>query len=166
MFFNEKEFLRTGIFLSKKIIETVSDLVKDEIEQLGYELVDVEYKKETEGMVLIVFIYHEDGITLEDCEKVSRAIDPILDEHDPISESYYLSVSSPGLNRSLKTDADLRRHLGKEIDIKLFKATNKKKLFSGVLSSFNKENIVIMVDNDQVEFNRDEIASVKLHLEF
>lgn len=166
MFFIEKEFQRTDIFLSKKIVETVSNLVIYEIEQLGYELVDVEYKKETEGMVLTVFIYHEDGITLEDCEKVSRAIDPILDEYDPISESYYLSVSSPGLNRSLKSDDDFRRHLGKEIDIKLFKAKNKKKLFSGVLSSFDKENIVIMVDNNQVEFNRNEIASVKLHLEF
>ena len=152
--------------MSKKIIGAVRTLVEPVISELGYDLVDVEYKREMQGMVLTVFIDRQGGVTLDDCERVSVAVDPLLDDQDLITGSYYLSVSSPGLDRPLKTDMDLNRYLGEPVDIKLYKPVNKCKSFVGILSSFDKDEIRFTVKEQVRTLSRRDIASIKPHIEF
>lgn len=152
--------------MSKKITEAVRAIVEPAVAGLGYDLVDVEYKRETQGMVLTIFIDRPEGITLDDCERVSVAVDPLLDAHDPIAGSYFLSVSSPGLDRPLKTDADLKRHMGKPVDIRLYKPVEKSKAFAGALSAFDADTVTITADGLPRTLNRRDIASIKPHIEF
>lgn len=112
-----------------KTTEIVDSLVRGKIAEMGYELDEVEYVKEYGNMVLTLYIDSENGVTIDDCEKVSRAIDPILDENDPIEEAYYLSVSSIGIDRPLKKDRDFERNMGKKLQVKLYAPINKKKSF-------------------------------------
>ena len=107
--------------------QKVELLLKQPVEALGYELCDVDFIKEYGDWVLTLYINKPDGITIDDCELVSRAMDPLLDETDPIEQAYFLSVSSLGLDRPLKKDADYNRNLGKRIEIKLFAPKNGKK---------------------------------------
>jgi len=152
--------------LSKKITEDVRAIVAPAVEGLGYDLVDVEFKREAQGMVLTVYIDKRGGVTLHDCERVSAEIDPLLDAHDPIGQSYYLSVSSPGLDRPLKTDADLRRHIGNSVDIRLYKAIDKQKTFTGVLAAYDGGTITLTAGGGDRTFDRADIASIKPHIEF
>ena len=104
--------------------QKAEQLLKKTVEELGYELCDVEFVKEYGDWVLTLYIDRPGGVTIDDCERVSRAVDPILDEADPIEQQYFLSVSSLGLDRPLKKDADFQRNLGKRIEIKLFAPVN------------------------------------------
>ena len=112
--------------MAKKLERKIEELLQPTVEQLGYELADVEYGVEDGLNVLTLFIYRPEGISLDDCETVSRAVDPILDEADPIEEAYYLSVSSLGLDRPLKKPRDFERKLGTEITVGLYAPINKK----------------------------------------
>lgn len=137
------------------------------IAQLGYELVDVEYVKENGGMSLIFTIDKDGGVTIDDCEVVNRAIDPILDEINPTDDKpYTLVVSSPGLDRPLKTDRDLNRNLGNEVDVTLFAKLDGKKTFTGVLSSFDEKTITLQEESTQTVLEREKIASIKLVIKF
>ncbi|MDL2234917.1 ribosome maturation factor RimP [Christensenellaceae bacterium OttesenSCG-928-L17] len=150
-----------------KTTETVLNIVRDPIIELGYELVDVEFKKEHEGFVLTIYIDGPYGVTINDCETVSRAIDPLLDEHDPIAQSYYLSVSSPGLDRPLKAEGDYRRNIGKPVVVKLYAKVDKKKEFIGELMRFEEEGIEIKEKGGTLRyFCFTDIAQVKPHIEF
>ena len=102
-----------------KTTELVQKIVAEPILELGYELVDIEFQKEQSRWVLTLFIDKEGGISLDDCERVSRAVEPLLDDKDPIAQSYFLCVSSPGLDRPLKNESDFKRALGKDVEIKL-----------------------------------------------
>ena len=135
---------------------------------MGYELVDVSYVKEGGGMSLIFTIDKEEGVTITDCEAVNRKIDPILDELNPTDDKpYTLVVSSPGLDRPLKTDRDLRRTLEKEVDITLFSKIDGKKLFRGVLKSFDEKSVTILTEkNETLTFEREKIGSIKLVIKF
>ena len=115
------------------IEEKVESLIKEKIQGLGYELYDVQYAKEGKDYFLRVFIDKEDGIDLNDCEKVSNEINPLLDEKDFIKEMYFLEVSSPGIERVLRKDEHLKDSIGKEIEVKLFKPIEKQKEFVGTL---------------------------------
>ncbi len=137
------------------------------IAQLGYELVDVEYVKENGGMSLIFTIDKDGGVTIDDCEVVNRAIDPLLDEINPTDDKpYTLVVSSPGLDRPLKTDRDLNRNLGNEVDVTLFAKLDGKKTFTGVLSSFDEKTITLQEESTQTVLEREKIASIKLVIKF
>ncbi|MGN1201429.1 MAG: ribosome maturation factor RimP [Candidatus Caccovivens sp.] len=137
------------------------------IEEMGYELVDVDYVKENGGMSLIFTIDKEDGVTIDDCEVVNRKIDPILDELNPTDDKpYTLVVSSPGLDRPIKTDRDLNRNIGKEVDITLFAKLNGKKVFTGVLKAFNESTLTLQEEKGEVILARDKIASIKLVIKF
>ena len=149
-----------------KIVETVTELLAPTVEALGYGLIDVEYKKESVGMVLTLYIDKEGGVGIEDCEAVSRAVDPILDEHDPIPQSYCLSVSSPGLDRPLKTDAALKRKLGTPVVVKLFAAKDGQKEWKGTLLDFDEDTITLQVNLQDVIFSKKEIAVVKPWIQF
>lgn len=149
-----------------KITETVSRIIEPVIRDLGYELCEVEYKKEQGIMILYVFIDSPKGILLDDCEKVSRAIDPILDEHDPIPDSYYLSVSSPGLDRPIKTDRDLERNVGELITIKLYAAINKKKEYTAKLVSYDTVSVTVELDGNTFTILKKDIATIRPYIEF
>ena len=145
------------------IEERVETLIKPAIENIGYDLYDVEYAKEGKNYFLRVFIDKPDkGIDLEDCEKVNEAINDLLDEADYIKEQYFLEVSSPGIERILKKDKHLEQNIGEEIGIKLFKKDeNGKKEYQGILQGFSQENIIIKLELDEIKIERKNIAQIK-----
>jgi len=142
-------------------------LISPIIDEFDFELVDVEFIKEGGSWYLRAYIDKPGGITVDDCEVVSRRFSEILDEKDYIQESYIFEVSSPGLGRPLKKDKDFSRNLGKEIEVKTYRAIQGEKEFFGILKSYNDETITIE-DEDNVNntFERNDIALVRLALRF
>ncbi len=137
------------------------------MEANNFELVDVEYVKEAGTWYLRAYIDKEGGIAIDDCELVSRALSEKLDELDFIEDSYILEVSSPGLGRPLKKDKDFNRNLGNEVEVRLYKAINKQKEFVGILTAFDKDTVIIeQEDGEEIIFNRQEIALIRLALDF
>lgn len=133
----------------------------------NFELVDVEFIKEAGTYYLRIYIDKEGGITIDDCEIVSRALSDMLDEKDFIAESYILEVSSPGVGRPLKKDKDFARSIGEEVDVKLYKPMEKQKEFTGLLESYSDTEITVRLDEDTVmTFNRKDIALVRLSFDF
>ena len=150
-----------------KTTEIVDSLVRGKITELGYELDEVEYIKEYGNMVLTLYIESENGVTLDDCEKVSRAVEPILDEKDPIEEAYYLSVSSIGIDRPLKKNKDYERNLGNKLQIKLYAPVNKKKEIMGVLKGYDDESFTVEVEKlGEVTIKRKDAALVRPWIDF
>ncbi|MHB1315549.1 MAG: ribosome maturation factor RimP [Christensenellales bacterium] len=150
-----------------KITDIVESIAQPAVAQMGYELVDVEYKKENVGWVLTVFIDKQGGITVEDCEKVSRQLDSLLDEKDPIPQAYFLSVSSPGLDRPIKKDNDFTRNIGKKIVARTFTPMEGKKEFVGVLLCFDELSFTIRDDTSKEQtIQRKDAASIKPKLEY
>ena len=138
-------------------------LITPLIKENNFELVDVEYVKEGSASYLRVYIDKEDGITVEDCTLLSRAFNLILDANDYIDDTYIFEVSSPGLMRPLKKDKDFQRNLGKQVEIKLFKFIDKQKEFEGELKSFDKDNIIVMMEDEkEITFKRIDIALIRL----
>ena len=134
---------------------------------MGYELVDVEYVKENGGMSLIFTIDKDGGVDIDDCEIVSKKIDPMLEEINPTDDKpYTLVVSSPGLDRPLKTDRDLKRGLGKDVEITLFAKLDGKKLFEGVLENFDEKTLTISTEAGNIVLDREKIAATKLVIKF
>jgi len=152
---------------NKRLISTIRQHCELIIEEMGYDLVDLEYVKENNENYLKFYIGKREGITIDDCQRVSEAVGDKLDELDPIQESYYLEVSSPGLDRPLKTDKDLRRNLGKEVEVNLYKSLEGKKKYVGELVDFTDNSIRIKMDNsEEKEIARDIISNIKLALKF
>ena len=137
------------------------------LEANNFELYDVEYVKEGGNWFLRAFIDKENGISVDDCELVSRALSDLLDKHDFISDSYILEVSSPGLGRQLKRDKHFEKSIGEEIEIKLFKPVNKIKEFVGVLTAFDQSSITIeQEDGTNKVFQRTDVAKASLTFDF
>lgn len=137
------------------------------LEEHGFELYDVEFVKEAGTFYLRAFIDKEEGITINDCETVSRRLSDLLDQKDFIPDAYILEVSSPGLGRQLKKDKHFEKSIGEEVEIKLFKPVEKQKEFNGFLESYNEEVIVITDEKEnRTEFERSNIASVRLAVHF
>lgn len=144
-----------------KIEERVEELIKDKIENIGYSLYDVEYAKEGPNYYLRIFIDNENGIDLNDCEKVSNEINEKLDEADYIKEQYFLEVSSPGIERILRKDIHLEQNIGNKIEVKLFKKDEAgNKSYIGELKRFNTEEIIIET-TDEIKIERKNIAQIK-----
>ena len=146
--------------------QKVELLLKQPVEALGYELCDVDFIKEYGDWVLTLYINKPDGVTIDDCERVSRAVDPMLDETDPIEQAYMLSVSSLGLDRPLKKDADFARNIGKRIEIKLFAPKNGKKEFTGELVGFDENSIVVKLEAGELTLERKALALARPELIF
>lgn len=149
--------------------QKVEQLLRSNVESLGFELCDVEYVKEYGDWVLTLYIDKPGGVTIDDCELVSKAVDPILDEADPIEQQYFLSVSSLGLDRPLKKDADFNRNIGKRVEIKLFAPQNGKKEYVGELVRFSETEVVIRLGDDpsgERSFERKAIALARPELVF
>lgn len=152
--------------MSKEHIENlVEKLVQDIVAGSVIELVDVEYVKEREWY-LRVFLDKEGGIEIEDCHSVSEQLEAKLEELDPIKDSYYLEVSSPGLDRALRKDRDFIRHIGDKIEISTFKPLNGKKKIVGILKYLQDGMISIDVDGDEMNIPRDQTKQVRLYLDF
>lgn len=137
------------------------------MEEHGFELVDVEYVKEGDTWYLRAYIDKEGGISLDDCELISRKVSDWLDKEDFIQDSYILEVSSPGLGRPLKKDKDFARSIGKDVEIRLYKALNKSKEYTGILKAYDKESVLLqMEDGSDLSFLRADIALIRLALDF
>lgn len=122
---------------------TVAELVRPTVEGLGYRLWDVEYAKEGADWHLTVTIDNDEGINIDDCERVHRAIDPILDEADPIEDAYYLNVSSPGIERVLRTEAHLLASIGERVELRFFAAIDGQKSVRGTLAAVDAEVVTL-----------------------
>ena len=137
------------------------------LEKFQFELVDVEYVKEGGTYYLRAYIDKEGGITVLDCEAVAREMNEILDAEDYIDDSYIFEVSSPGLGRPLKKEKDYVRNMGKEIEIRTYRAINKSKEFYGILKAYDKECVTIEdKDGNDVVFQRSDIALIRQAIHF
>ena len=153
--------------MSKKIESAVFEIVKPYADELGFEVIDVEFtaRKDSDNE-LIIYIDKPGGVDLDDCEKLSRAIDEPMDIADPIPDKYILCVSSPGIDRPLKNDRDLERSLGTEVDLKLYKKQNGAKEFTGILESYDPETVTFKIKNETMTVNKSDIALIRLHISF
>lgn len=131
----------------------------------GYCVVDAQYKKEAGKYFLRLFIDKDGGVGIDDCEVFSRAFGDAIDEVDPIEQEYTLEVSSPGVDRKLKTEREFLHYIGREVDVKLFKAEDGKKEFSGILKEYTDGEVIIGSDKD-IKINTKDAAYIKLHFEF
>ena len=137
------------------------------MEEYGFELVDVEYVKEAGTWYLRAYIDKEGGIAVDDCEVVSRRLGDWLDKEDFIDESYILEVSSPGLGRPLKKEKDFARSIGKDVEVRLYRALERQKEFTGTLRAYDEQTVTLdMEDGTQMTFNRADIALIRLALDF
>ena len=152
--------VRKGAIMKKGIKETVRDLVTPTIEELGYRIWDVTYSKVGADYQLEITIDKDGGINIDDCEKVHRAIDPILDEEDPIEGFYYLMVSSPGVERDLRTDEHILASIGLKVEAKLFAVKNGRKSFVGTLASSEDGKVTIEEEGGSVVLERSEISKL------
>lgn len=133
----------------------------------GFELVDVEYVKEAGTWYLRVYIDKPGGITVDDCEVVSRQFSDILDEKDYIEDAYIFEVSSPGLGRPLKKEKDFKRSMGEEVEIRTYRAIDRQKEFTGILKAYDNDTVTIAYEDDTEQvFNKSDIALIRLALDF
>ncbi len=149
-----------------KTTQRVEELTRAVVESLGFELCDVEFKKEYGNWVLTLYIDRPGGVSIDDCECVSKAVDPVLDEADPIEAPYYLSVSSLGIDRPLKKDADFQRSVGKRIEIRLYAPKDGRKEYRGELTAFTDAEITVQTEEGTVVFERKDIALARPELVF
>ena len=144
------------------VADKVFTLVEETVKAQNVKLWDVRFVKEGANWYLRIIIDSENGISIDDCTNVHHAVDPILDEADPIDRSYYLEVCSPGLERELTRDEHYAAMQGQKIKIKLYKAKDGVKEFGGTLKTGNKEKVVLETGTEEIEFARSEISSCKL----
>lgn len=134
----------------KQIVQDITNDLEPIVKQFDYELVDVEFVKEGPSYYLRIYIDKEGGITIDDCQKTSRAVEPVLDEKDLIEVPYILEVSSPGIDRVLKKDKDFERFQGHVVDVKLYESMNKQKALQGELISKDDNELVISDETGEV----------------
>lgn len=145
------------------IEQKAEELIQPVIDGHGFELVDIEYVKEGQDWYLRAYIDKEGGITIDDCETVSRAFSDLLDEADFISDAYILEVSSPGLGRPLKKEKDFKRSVGKDIEVHTYKSIDGEKEFIGTLKSYDDDSVVLVFeDGTEESFLRKELSLIRL----
>lgn len=152
---------------SKNIASAVREIISSTADEMGYYLWDVEFVKEGADKYLRITIDNEEGITINDCESFHRAIDPLLDEADPINESYILEVSSPGIERELKYPEHIEACEDWDVEVKLYAPKNGTKQLRGVLRGYSDEgNIVVEIAGENVELKPEEIAKIATYFDF
>ena len=143
------------------------ELITPILDRRNFELVDVEYVKEGSTWYLRVYIDKEGGITSDDCADVSREMNEILDREDYVEGSYTFEVSSPGLGRPLKKDKDFARSIGEEVEVRLFRAVEGCKEYTGLLNAYDKTTVTLMLDDEKtLVLERSNIALIRLALDF
>lgn len=149
-----------------KITEQVRQFAEPLVEENGCSLWDVEYVREGGEWFLRLYIDKDGGVDIDDCERVSRAVDPVLDEKDPIPESYRFEVCSAGLERQLKRPSDFERFMGEAILLKTYQPKNGAKEFAGVLAGYDNGAVTVDLNGTVQTFSKAEIALVRLRVEF
>lgn len=149
-----------------KITDVVTALAEPVVRENGCELWDVEYIREAGQWFLRVYIDKTDGVSIEDCERISRALDTILDEADPVPGSYVFEVSSAGAERELKRPSDFDRYIGASVEVKLYKPLNGSKSYPGKLTAYNDGNVTILFGKEEITLEKQQIAQVRLRVEF
>ena len=149
-----------------KVTELVASFAKPVVEEKGCELWDVEYVREGSDYFLRIFIDKDGGVDINDCEAISRALDPILDEKDPISGSYHFEVCSAGLERALKRPEDFQRFLGSPITVKLYRPYNGLKEIPCTLTGYEDGKVTVLSGKETITFEKSQVALVRLRVEF
>ncbi len=143
------------------------ELITPILDRMNFELVDVEYVKEGGTWYLRAYIDKEGGITVNDCEAVAREMNEILDKEDFVEDSYVFEVSSPGLGRPLKKEKDYVRSMGKEVEIRTYRAINREKEFYGILSAYDENTVTIKTEDEtEMMFEKSDIALIRLAFDF
>lgn len=149
-----------------KITDQVTQFAKPIVEEKGCTLWDVEYVREGSERFLRLYIDKEGGVDIDDCERVHRAVDPVLDEKDPIPESYHFEVCSAGLERALKRPSDFQQFMGSPVLVKLYRPRNGQKEIPAVLSGYEDGRVTVEAGKETITFEKSEVALVRLRVEF
>lgn len=149
-----------------KVTDLVASLAEPVVKEQGCELWDVEYVREGSDYFLRIYLDKEGGVDINDCEKISRAMDPILDEKDPIEGSYHFEVCSAGLERTLKRPSDFERFMGSAITVKLYRPRNGLKEIPCVLEGYDNGKVTVAAGKETITFEKSEVALVRLRVEF
>ena len=146
-----------------KITDKVTELAKPIVEEEGCRLWDVEYVREAGSWYLRIYIDKTGGVDIEDCERISRRLDPVLDEADPIPDSYVFEVGSAGIERELKRPGDFESFLGSEVEVRLYQPVNGQKAYVGTLVGYDNGTTTIEIGGKTLSFNKTQTAQVRLH---
>lgn len=147
--------------------QKTEQLLQPIVDEYGFELVDVEYVKEGSTWYLRSYIDKTGGISIDDCEKVSRRLSDLLDQEDFIEDTYIMEVSSPGLGRPLKKEKDFKRSLGEEVEVKTYRMIDKQKEFTGILKDYDEDTVTItLADETEKTFDKGDIALIRLAFDF
>ena len=149
-----------------RLTEQIADLALPIVEEEGCSLWDVEYVKEAGTRYLRIFIDKEGGVSIDDCERISRRLDPLLDEADPIAESYVFEVGSAGADRELKRPRDFEQFMGSEVEVKLYRPVDGSKRYVGTLLGYEDSTVSIMHNGKPLHFEKDQLAQVRLYVSF
>ena len=149
-----------------KVTEQVELFAKPVVEECGCKLWDVEYVREGAERYLRLYIDKDGGVDIEDCERIHRAVDPLLDQHDPIAESYHFEVCSAGLERALKRPGDFQQFMGSPILVKLYRPRNGLKEIPGILRGYEEGRVIVEAGKETITFEKSEVALVRLRVEF
>lgn len=147
-----------------KITEKVTELARPVVEEEGCSLWDVEYVREAGSWYLRIYIDKDGGVCIDDCEKISRRLDPILDEADPIPDSYVFEVGSAGAERELKRPGDFAMFMGSEVELRLYQPINGSKVYVGTLLNYEDGCVTIKHGAKEISFDKSQTALVKLHV--
>lgn len=149
-----------------KLTEKVAALVAPIVEEEGCSLWDVEYVKEAGTWFLRIFIDREDGVSIDDCERISRRLDPVLDEEDPIPDSYVFEVGSAGADRVLKRPSDFTQFMGSMVEVSLYQPVNGSKRYVGELNGYQDGAVILLQGKTITRFSKEQIAQVRLYVSF
>ena len=149
-----------------KVTDQVSAFAQPIVESFGCKLWDVEYVREGAERYLRLYIDKDGGVDIDDCEKIHRAVDPVLDEKDPIAESYHFEVCSAGLERALKRPADFAQFMDSAVLVKLYRPRNGMKEFPGILRGYEEGRVTVEAGKETITFEKSEVALVRLRVEF
>ena len=149
-----------------KITEAVEKLARPVVENAGCTLWDVEYVREAGSYYLRVFIDKEGGVSINDCEEISRALDPILDEADPVPDSYVFEVGSPGAERELKRPSDFEMFKGNEVEVRTYAPVNGRKSFVGELKEYRDGDVTVLCGGEELTLPKAQVAGTRLHVSF
>lgn len=147
-----------------KLTERIEELARPLVEAEGCSLWDVEYVREAGTWYLRLFIDREGGVSIDDCERISRRLDPVLDEEDPIPESYVFEVGSAGADRELKRPRDFEQFMGSEVDLRLYQPVDGSKLYTGRLCGYDNGRVSIDCGGKSRSFDKSQLAQVRLHV--
>lgn len=149
-----------------KLTDKIAEIARPVVEEEGCSLWDVEYVREAGTWYLRVFIDREGGVSIDDCERVSRRLDPILDEKDPIPESYVFEVGSAGADRELKRPRDFEQFMGSEVEVRLYRPVDGSKHYTGTLTGYEDGTVTLTQGEKTLRFTKEQVAQVRLYVSF